>query len=167
MTDLSTPSDAQRLEELEQQLAKLTAAQQSKQASEEAQRLAREKVHGPPPPTTGPANAWAQRVGARQDARAAAGLRAIAELDKMYEEKLEANRDQREALQAKIRDVNGRVAAEQSRCDKALNKLGGELRTLRAKLGELETPPPMPAITPEYASDDKQFFASYGQPARL
>lgn len=166
MADISTPSDAQRLAELERQLAQLTAAQQSKQAAEEAQRLARDRVHGPPPPTTGPANVWAQRLQARQDARAEAGRRAIAALDRLTEEKLASTRGGREALQKQIRDINGRMAAEQARCDRALAKLGADLRPLRAKLAELETPPPMPAISPEYAEGDAEFFATYGQPAR-
>ena len=165
MADISTPSDAQRLAALEAQLAEFQAAQQAKQATEKAQRLAREKTLAPPEPKVVP-NRWAERVQARQDARAAAGRQATAELDRLIEEKLAANRDQRLALQEKIRDINGRMAAEQARCDKALAKLGGELRTLRAKLSDLEAPPPSPAITPEYAADDKQFFATYGQPYR-
>ena len=161
MTD-TTMTDAERLELLEQQLAKLQSAQQAEQSTERARREILSRPPGPEANGTASLGKARERI---QQARIAAGNEAMAERQRQYDDQLARNAPEMEKIEGEIRDLDGQVGAARAKYDIAVAKLADKRKSLRAKLDELQEMPELPAIEPAYDPKDIDLVLNFGRPA--
>jgi chromosome segregation ATPase len=154
--------DDHRLAALEVELARLKAVQEGTVRSAQAEREALESSFMRVPAAK--RDSWSARLQARQAAQADAGLKAIQERDRLYQQQLERSRPRREKLQAQIGEIVAAVREAEARHQAAVGQLTAKCQTLREQLERLEAPPALPVIAPDYDPTDKDFFTHYGVP---
>lgn len=163
MTD-TTISDAERLAELERQLAQLAATQQAERDAAKRRQKHLERIPGADDLEL-KKDSLAGAHERMQQARIAASNEAMALRQKAYDEQLAHNAPAIEKIEGEIRDVSDRERVEEQKYQAALAKLAEKRKSLRAKLDALQEMPPLPPVEPQYDEQDIDTALNWGAPA--
>jgi hypothetical protein len=140
---------ADRLAELEEELARVREAQEAADAREVNRIQAQSGIRQPREPT-----GFAKELQERQERDRKAAVAAHEEHDRRYQEQLQHNAPTIERLRAKIQEIDAEIHQAQERVRVRVDELSAKRRGLHDEIGRLQTPPPMSPIDLDRTESD-------------